>query len=194
MAQECQRVTLHANSLTLVWWIPEEYWEATFRAQDKVIPEQAAAVLHDLKSYTVIAMAHYKISGTSMIPDERAALLQNVEVKTGDVIAAPVDPSDLPDNVANFFGAMKPIMGRALGRMGEGLEFLAYQSAGGKPIIDPKNRGMLVISAFGQLSRFRTPLGSLLPSKTDSATGEEFPGNYQYNPFTGAKLPTLPAP
>ena len=32
------------------------------------------------------------------------------------------------------------------------------------------------------------PLGSLLPPKYDSETGEKFPGNYNYNPFTGIRL------
>jgi hypothetical protein len=41
---------------------------------------------------------------------------------------------------------------------------------------------------YDQTYRWRTPLGSLLPVKVDAKTGEEFPGNYSFNPYTGEKL------
>ena len=41
--------------------------------------------------------------------------------------------------------------------------------------------------------RYRLPLGSLFPPAVDPKTGESFPGNYHFNPFTGDKLtPSAP--
>ena len=34
---------------------------------------------------------------------------------------------------------------------------------------------------------------SLLPPKFDQDTGEKFPGNYLFNPYTGRKLATQPS-
>ena len=48
--------------------------------------------------------------------------------------------------------------------------------------------GTLQVSLYDQVYRWRTPLGSLLPAKVDAKTGEEFPGNYSFNPYTGEKL------
>jgi hypothetical protein len=60
--------------------------------------------------------------------------------------------------------------------------------ADGKPLIDALQTGSVQVSLYDQTYRFRTPLGSLLPVKVDAKTGEEFPGNYSFNPFTGEKL------
>ena len=37
------------------------------------------------------------------------------------------------------------------------------------------------------------PLGSLLKPRIDPVSGESFPGNYGYNPYTGVKLDAGPA-
>ena len=35
---------------------------------------------------------------------------------------------------------------------------------------------------------YRLPLGSVLAPRYDPDTGEQFPGNYFFNPYTGTKL------
>jgi len=44
------------------------------------------------------------------------------------------------------------------------------------------------ISLYDQVFHWRLPLASLLPKKIDSKTHEEFPGNFDFNPYTGGKL------
>lgn len=45
-----------------------------------------------------------------------------------------------------------------------------------------------------QALRYHLPLGSVLPAVVDPRTGDSFPGNYHFNPFTGEKLTPAPAP
>ena len=42
--------------------------------------------------------------------------------------------------------------------------------------------------------RYHLPLGSILPAVVDAHSGESFPGNYHFNPFTGDKLVPAPVP
>jgi hypothetical protein len=39
-----------------------------------------------------------------------------------------------------------------------------------------------------KIFRYRLPLGSFLDPAVDVKTGETFPGNYHFNPFTGSPL------
>jgi hypothetical protein len=72
------------------------------------------------------------------------------------------------------------------------MEFVVYpaKAADGTPTVDAAQAGTLKIKLYDQAFSWRLPLGSLLPAQFDKKTGEEFPGNYQFNPFTGDKLGT----
>jgi hypothetical protein len=61
---------------------------------------------------------------------------------------------------------------------------------GGKRLADPNKPGALQFSVYDQDFKWRLPLASLLPRKFDPKSNEDFPGNFDYNPFTGDKLKT----
>jgi len=62
----------------------------------------------------------------------------------------------------------------------------------GQPIADPKRDGSLTVHLNDIALRYRLPLGSVLPPSLDLKTGESFPGNYHFNPYTGGKLVPRP--
>ncbi len=66
----------------------------------------------------------------------------------------------------------------------------AGRNAQGQRYADPTRPGILIVNLGPKEFQWRLPLGCLLPSEYDAKTGEEFPGNYVYSPFTGAKLAT----
>jgi len=57
-------------------------------------------------------------------------------------------------------------------------------------ILDAKKEGSFTLTCYGREFSWRLPLGSLLPPKFDPETGESFPGNYHFNPFSGRELVT----
>ncbi len=84
---------------------------------------------------------------------------------------------------------LKPLIAGMLGQFGKGIQFVVYPSKqGGQRLIDPKKPGSFDYTLFDQTYHWRLPLASLLPPKIDPKTKEEFPGNYDFNPYTGAKL------
>jgi hypothetical protein len=86
---------------------------------------------------------------------------------------------------------MKPAMAANAGPLGQAMEFIVFPAkADGKPLIDAAQAGTLQVTLYDQTYKWRLPLGSVLPARVDAKTGEEFPGNYQFNPYTGDKLST----
>ena len=59
---------------------------------------------------------------------------------------------------------------------------------GDQKLIDPLKPGSFKYTLYEQTFTWRLPLVSLLPPKVDPKTSEEFPGNYEFNPYTGEPL------
>jgi hypothetical protein len=81
-----------------------------------------------------------------------------------------------------------------MGNMGQHLEFMVFPGldSAKRPIADPKSEGSLTVHVGDVPLRYRLPLASLLPPAWDAKTGESFPGNYHFNPYTGNKLVARP--
>ena len=85
---------------------------------------------------------------------------------------------------------MKPLIGGTLGKLGESMEFIAFEGRdkNDKRLLDPLGKAMFTVTVGDRDYKWRLPLGALLPPKFDAKTGEQFPGNFEFSPYTGAKL------
>ena len=116
-------------------------------------------------------------------------LVKNARFEVGGKAIPPVAPEKLPTGVQTMLGALKPMLGGMLGQLGQSMELVVYPGIQDKQkLVDPMKPGSFQFILYDQTYRWRTPLGSLLPKKVDPKTGEEFPGNYEYNPYTGQKI------
>jgi hypothetical protein len=90
---------------------------------------------------------------------------------------------------ANLLKMMKPVTANMMGQLGQGMHFIAFPGTDdSKLLLDAKKPGQFVVKMGAKEFAFRLPIGSVLPPKMDKETGERFPGNYEFNPFTGKKL------
>ena len=64
----------------------------------------------------------------------------------------------------------------------------------GARIADATKDGSFSVHVNDLSFRYHLPLGSILPPAVDPRSGDTFPGNYHFNPFTGDKLGPAPAP
>jgi hypothetical protein len=71
---------------------------------------------------------------------------------------------------------------------GEGTIVYPARNKDGKLLLDPTVAGGFKYIVYDKTFTWRLPLGSLLPPKFDPKTHEQFPGNFQFNPYTGTKL------
>jgi hypothetical protein len=187
---ETQQSTMESGQLSLVWWIPPEYWEVSLDGRSEVPPKTAADIRAAFRDYQVFALVRAKagVQGLTAL-QSKEELVKNARFEVGGKAIPPVAPEKLPTGVQTMLGALKPMLGGMLGQLGQSMELVVYPGIQDKQkLVDPMKPGSFQFILYDQTYRWRTPLGSLLPKKVDPKTGEEFPGNYEYNPYTGQKI------
>lgn len=189
---ETQRSSAVDGTLQIIWWMPQQFWVESMNANPAVPAEARTQVLTVLADYTIIAMMRAKAGALGITdPTAKADLLKNAQVSIDGQVIEPLPPEQVSPGAQLLLAQLKPAMASMVGQVGQNLEFVVYPAKGadGKVLVDAEKPGNFTVKLFAQTSSWRLPLGSLLPPRTDPKTGEQFPGNYSFNPYTGNKLP-----
>ncbi len=189
LVRETQRITVEDNQISMVWWLPLEFWSETIRGNPDLNAEARSELVSMMAEYTTIALlrASPGAEGLEKI-QPKAELLKNTRVEFDGKLMQPLADDKIAPTANLVLSQLKPVLAQAAGAVGEALEFVVYPSkVDGKPL-DAGMPGKLVVTFYGKPQNWRLPLGSVLPPKTDKATGELFPGNFEFNPFTGKKI------
>lgn len=192
LVEDLQQMGQDAQSLSLVWWIPNEYWEVLGENDPSLSPEIVAQIITALDDYLIFAVIDAHVGAfagvTSKLHSEVMASLR-LDIKGGETLA-PLPEDALTADLHNLFAMMKPVLGQMLGQLGQSVEFAAFtgKNSDGERLLSPTEPGAFSFQIGGRTFDWRLPLGSLLPARVDLKTGETFPGNYLFNPFTGDKL------
>lgn len=197
LAQDTQRLSSQPDGLELVWWLPSVYWQAA--AQTAGLPEaDKAAFLRAFDGYVMVATVQgtMGLAGVDRFMDAREALADLRLVDTAGKTHLSLPDEQVPVPLKTMLGVMKPILANMIGPMGSNMHFAVFEDrdAEGKPLFDPLGSGRIRILTDRNSYSFRLPLGSLLPSRQDPVTGDVFPGDYLYSPYTGAPLQSAPQP
>jgi hypothetical protein len=188
---DTQRTVQEPGGFLMAWWIPTEYWAAVMQGNPSVTPEAIKRFEDALNSYMVVAVAAVDVGPMGgMTPRGRPTIEANTQLLVDGKPVAPLADKDIGADAQNFVAMMKPMMSNMLGQVGQGIEFLLYPNPPGEgmPKISAVGEGRFSYSAFGHDFDWRLPVGSLLAPRIDPATGEKFPGDYKFNPYTGGKL------
>lgn len=188
--RDAQRTTQAEGNLTMVMWMPQQFWEESMKSNPALTAEGRAQVLAPLADYALFGVMRAKV-GAAGISDvqPKAELVKNLKLEVNGKLVQPLAPEAIAPGAQMLLSSIKPAMAAMGGAAMQGMEFVVFPAkADGKPLIDALQAGTLQVSLYDQVYRWRTPLGSLLPVKLDAKTGEEFPGNYSFNPYTGEKL------
>ena len=190
--QETQKLNQGANSFQLVWWIPTEYWKESFRNVPNMTDEQKEAFYKAVDDYIVLSVIDAKTTNFgSIIPSSRDEIISKLSLSIGQgKLMKSLPDTEVSSDARNLFAMMKPVLANMLGQFGQGMEFICFKgfNSKGERFLDPIGNISFSAKLGDGMFKWRLPLGSLLPPKYDPQTGENFPGNYIYNPFTGSKL------
>ena len=190
IVRDTQHMSVQDGRISLVWWIPVQFWEESLKANTGVPEAMRAQITSVLAEYNIVALMR-ATTGPGGIGDiqPKDELLKNTRLEVAGKAVEPLPAEQISPAAAALLSQLKPALMASAGAVGQGMEFVVYPAkAGDKPLVDAAQPGTLAITFYGKTHQWRLPLGSLLPPKMDKKTGEEFPGNYQYNPFTGQKL------
>jgi len=189
LTRETQRMSQASQQLTLVWWMPQAWWEEAMKNNAALTPEGRAQMLAVLDDYMIFAIARAKLTMAASDARSKSEMLSNARLEIGDKTIDPIAPEKLTPAAQSILVSIKPVFASMLGKLGQSVEVVIYPSKqGNQKLIDPVSPGSFKYTLYDQVFTWRLPLASLLPPKVDPKTGEEFPGSYEFNPYTGEPL------
>lgn len=196
IVRDTQRVTVADGKMSMVWWIPLEFWAETVRENPVLTDEVRAEIIAMMADYTVLALLRADVTPDSMDNVQpKDALMKNTRFDYGGKSLQPLPEDQVSPAAAGVIAQLKPMLAEAVGQVGEAVDFIVYPAAvDEKVLVDAGLPGSVTVTFYGESFIWRLPLASLLPPRKDKATGETFPGNYEYNPFTGKKLDAAAKP
>lgn len=191
LTRDTQRMSQASQQLTLVWWMPQAWWEANLGSNPALSPEGRAQVLAALDDYSIFVIARAKLTMASLDARPKSELLANARLEINGKTIDPIAPENLTPGAQVLLSSIKPALASILGKIGQSVEMVIYPNKqADQKLLDPLKPGSFKYTLYDQTFTWRLPLGSLLPPKVDPKTSEEFPGNYDFNPYTGEALRT----
>lgn len=192
LIQETQKRSDKPQEMTLVWWIPEEYWQATLSQSPDITASQIEEQIKVFRPYTIVTVVDgiAGIYGTVTYKSE-ADIRRNIRIVDNQGnIYLPLSDTDINADTRAVLAMMKPALANALGPIGQNMYFFVFpaQNKQGLGIADAKKEGEFSVK-LGEIEfRWKLPLGSLLPLKICPTCQEKVSGSYKYCPWDGTKL------
>ncbi len=180
------------NRVDMVWWIPTDFWRATFATNPDVSAAQAQKMVDALDPYAMFAVVQGQMGPMGAVEfKEGAEVRAGLSLKTAfGTTLVPLAEDKLGGDAALFAQLMKPMLARMLGPMGEHLEFYFFDNkdAKGSLVVDPRAEGAFTVQVGTQPFAWQLPLESLFAPVDCAKCGRELKGTWSYCPYDGTKV------
>ena len=199
LVRDTQQQSDVPGEITLVWWIPEEFWSASFAQEKSLTPVQAEAFLGTVRPYLLIAALDGRIGplgGAEFVARETLQPGVRVRDARGSVYT-PLAEDKLSGDVKNLSSMVRSMFANMMGPMGEGMHLFFFPAAAsdGTQIASAVREGAFSVDVRDRSYSWRTPLGSLTPRRACPVDGEKLSGAWKYCPWHGKPLQdVLPTP
>lgn len=192
LIQETQKRSDEPGEMTFVWWIPEEYWQASFSQNPNMSAAQIEEFLKVFRPYTIIAVVDGTVGTYGNVTYKtEAEMRSNIQiVDSQGNIYIPLSETEVNVDTKSFLAMMKPVLANALGPIGQNMYFFLFpaKNKDGLGIAEAKKEGIFLVKLGEREFRWKLPLGSLLPPKICPTCKEKVSGSYKYCPWDGTKL------
>ena len=192
LIQETQKTSQSVEELTLIWWIPEEFWRASFEQNPNMTAAQIEEFVKVLRPYTMVVAVDGKIGSFGGVTYEPESTIQNnirlVDNQKNNY--RPLSKEKVDADMKNFLSMMKPVLVNILGPLGQNMYFFLFPSRNkaGDEIANAKKEGTFSVKLDKKEFKWRLPLGSLLAPKTCPVDGEKMSGAWKFCPWHGVEL------
>jgi len=192
LTQETQKMSQSPDELTMVWWLPEEFWSASAAQNPQATAESTEELLKVTRPYVMIVVVDGNFGAFGGVTYKSEEYIRaNVRlVDAQGKSYAPLTADEASADVKNMLQIFKPILVNMLGPMGQNCQFVLFpaNNSSGQPIAAAKQKGSFKITIDKKEFKWRLPLDSLLPVQTCSACKQDCKGSWSYCPWCGAKL------
>jgi hypothetical protein len=184
--------------MALAWWVPIEFWQAIL-AQDNTISEtEKNAMLDAMSGVSLLAVVQADITTLGAF---KFYSKENIEKEMFISFTDPAGRNQrlrtmqtIDPNLEIVLGVFKPILGAAMGNLGNNMHFYVLNDRPGSSLrlIDPYQKGRISIQISkrgGDLmtAAIEMPLNSLfVPRKCPN--GKDAHISWKYCPWTGKRL------
>jgi hypothetical protein len=197
MIRDTQRTEMKDQQFTLIWWIPEQFWQLSLASNASLSKEQREDFLKRLRPFTMVMVVNAKVDtlGAFKYESEAATRKKLTLVDTDGNAHKPLPDEDINDETRALIQTMAPVLAGMLGSMGQNMRFYLFNAENekGKPIADPESKGSMTVKLGEKQYKFRLPLGSVLPPRKCAGCNEMCSGDWKFCPWCGKKLPEQPA-
>ncbi len=189
---DTQQSVSDPNKLSLVWWMPIEFWQASFAQDNTITAEYAAELSGILRPYLIVAVVDSKISpfgNPRYTPEPMIRRSLSIKTSAGKVLK-PMKDVDVDPDVRSLLNTMKPVFAQLLGGLGQNMHFYVFENeaAGGRLHVTPSQSGSFKLNMVGARYEFKTPLHSVLVPKHCPHCKRELSGAYKFCPYDANKL------
>jgi hypothetical protein len=192
LVNETQKQNTSNDKMELVWWIPEEFWRASFEKDPDFSVKKIEAFLKILRPYTLVLGVDGvmgEMGGITYATQE--SIQSNIQIVDAEgTHYRPLNDDKIDADTKNFLAMMKPILANMLGPMGQNMHFFLFPSTDkkGSAIANAKSEGTFTVLLDKSEYKWRLPLGSVFPPKTCPVDGEKLSGAWKYCPWHGVEL------
>jgi hypothetical protein len=193
LVKETQITTQRERQVTLVWWIPEDFFRLSMAQNPNVSAAQAGEFIEQISPYIMVAVLDGNVgpagSVTYRSESEIRAALKVVDAKGNRY--QPLAEDAISNQARLFVTIMRPIMANMLGPMGQNVQFylFAASDADGQPICNARKEGSLVITLGEREFKWKLPLNSLFAPVTCTKCKSACSGAWKFCPWCGTALP-----
>jgi hypothetical protein len=134
LVEETQKDSDNPDEMTLVWWVPEAFWKASFEQDKEITPKQAEEFMKILRPYIVVIVVDGKI-GTfgSMTYKTEALIKNNIQLTDGKGNSfRPLADEKISSEAKTMLSMMKPVLVNMLGAIGQNMHFVLFQAQNAK--------------------------------------------------------------
>jgi len=191
LVHETQKLSAQSGTMTMAWWIPEQFWTANFRQQSLPVA-QVEEFLRVVRPYTIVAVCDGTVGPRGEISyhsqDVIRTNLQLIDARGKSYL--PRTEDEFGGEIKNLLAMMKPILTGMLGPMGQNLHFFLFPAttAGRLPVADAAAMGHFQVRLGEREFAWRLPLDAVLPGQVCPDCHEPCKGSWNYCPWCGTKL------
>lgn len=192
LTQETQQMSQKPDAMTMVWWIPEEFWAASFAQTPGMSATQADEFIRTVRPYTMVVVVDGTMGtfGGVTYRSEDYVRANTRLVDSHGASYAPMTEAEIDADTRNMLMMIKPIFVNMLGPMGQNMHFLLFPSADaeGRPIARAAGEGSFSVRLGATKFAWRLPIDAVLPAKTCADCDRACKGSWSFCPWCGTQL------
>lgn len=192
LIRETQKGSSNPSRMTLIWWVPEDYWRASFMARGDYNEATAEEFYRALRPYTMVLVMDGRHSENGQVvyrPDTEVRSELMLRGMDG-VDYRPIRPEQISEEAKTLIELMRPVFTNLLGPLGQNIRIYYFPARNkeGKPLTDPRASGLFSVFLGNREYRWRLPLSTVMPARKCPTCAEALSGAFKFCPYDGAKL------